>query len=104
MWQALRLLSDHAMVEHMQKRPSILGKGIPSFYTNSHESLTKANVNPKILDRVLKSVKLQIIQQEQDFSKSAQSIASHQQEWIACAELLSAQYKEERAKNIKLVS
>lgn len=25
MWQALRALSDHALLEHMQRRPSILG-------------------------------------------------------------------------------
>lgn len=71
---------------------------------NSHDSLTKANINSKALDRVLKSLKLQIIKQEQDFSDFASQINSHQKEWIACAEQLSAEYKDERAKNIKLVA
>ena len=104
MWQALRQLSDHALLEHMQRRPSILGQGIPKFWLNEQDTLTKSNVDPKALDRALRSLKLQIVSHESDFTSSCQQIAQHQQQWVKTAESLSTDFKDERAKNIKLVA
>jgi hypothetical protein len=69
MWQALRSLSDYALLEHMQRRPSILGQGIPKFSlsaasVDADPALaigSKANIEPRALDRAIRSLKLQLV-------------------------------------------
>lgn len=41
---------------------------------------------------------------EEDFAKACQEVAQQQQTWVETAESLTAQYKEEWARNIKLVT
>jgi hypothetical protein len=65
---------------------------------------SKANIDIKALNRAIKSLKLQIIKQETDFSENCQIAEQHQKLWVTTAEKLTEQYREERAKNIKLVT